>query len=127
MNAEDDDADWQNVSILECQAPHRFAADIGPAGNSWRMYCHLTEASGHTTVTFAQRLRSLKDDASIGVGWDYYLDRLIAARSGKPMPDWNDYYPAMLEHYEHICREVAATLRAEQAAAHATRTGTNDN
>ena len=119
MNAEGDDADWENVSILECEAPHKFAADVGPAGDSWRVYWHLTESSGHTTVTFAQRLRSLTEEADVGVGWDYYLDRLIAARVGKPMPTWDDYYPAMLEHYENICREVNMDVRAEHAAAHA--------
>lgn len=126
MNAEDG-ADWSNVSILECVAPHRFSADVGPAGDSWRVYWHLTEASGHTTLTFGQRLRSLTEEAEVGVGWDYYLDRLIATRSGKPMPEWNDYHPAMIEHYQSLCRELDHDLRAEHAALHAVearRTGT---
>jgi uncharacterized protein YndB with AHSA1/START domain len=120
MNAEGDNAEWGNVSILECDAPHRFAADVGPAGSSFRVFWHLKEASSHTTLTFGQRLRTpLKDDASMGVGWDYYLDRLLAVRAGKPMPDWNDYYPAMLDHYEILCRELDQDLHAEQAALHA--------
>lgn len=123
MNAEGDAAEWEDVTILECVAPHRLAADIGPAGNSWRMYVHLTEASGHTTVTFAQRLRSISEEASIGVGWDYYLDRLVAARSGKPMPDWADYHPAMLEHYQKLCREIDQDLRREHAAVHLAELG----
>ncbi len=118
MNAEDG-ADWTNVSILECEAPHRFAADVGPAGDSWRLFWHLKEASSHTTLTFGQRLRSLKDEASIGVGWDYYLDRLLAVRAGKPMPNWDDYYPDMLDHYQMLCREVEHDLRTEQVALHA--------
>lgn len=117
MNAEGDDADWENVSILECAAPHRLHADIGPAADSWRMYVHLTEASGHTTVTFGQRLRSLSEEARAGVGWDYYLDRLVAAHDGKPMPDWNDYDPAMRDHYETLCRELDHDLRLEHQAA----------
>ncbi len=118
MNAEGDDAPWQNVSILECDAPHRLAADVGPAGDSWQIYVHLTEASGHTTVTLGQRLRTLSEEASVGVGWDYYLDRLTAARAGKRMPDWSDYHPAMLEHYENLCRELDRDLRREHAALH---------
>lgn len=119
MNAAGDDADWENVTILECDAPHRFAADIGPSNTSRRVYVHLTEASGHTTVTLGQRLRSLREEADIGVSWDYYLDRLLAARTGKPMPDWNDYQPAMLEHYENLCRELDHDIKAEHATLHA--------
>ena len=118
MNAEGDSAEWQNVSILECESPHRFAADIGPAGDSWRMYVHLREASGHTTVTFARRLRSLSEEASVGVDWDYYLDRLVAVRSGKPMPDRAAYDPGMLGHYQMLCRELDQDLRREHAAVH---------
>ncbi|MFF1573485.1 SRPBCC domain-containing protein [Leifsonia sp. NPDC058292] len=119
MKVEGDDAEWQNVSILECQAPHRLAADIGPSDSAWRMYLHLTEASGRTTVTFGRRLHDLSEEADTGVAWDYYLDRLIAARAHRPMPDWNDYHPAMLEHYENLCRELGDDLRREHAAAHA--------
>ena len=119
MNAEGNEAEWENVTILECDSPHRFAADIGPSGTSRRVYVHLTEASGHTTVTLGQRLRSLTDEAAIGVGWDYYFDRLIAARSGKPMPAWSDYYPLFLEHYENLCRELNQDIKAEHATLHA--------
>lgn len=123
MNAEGDAAEWENVSILECSPPHRVSVDVGEGDKAWRMFAHLTEASGRTTVTFGQRLPVVTEGADYGVGWDYYLDRLIAARSGKPMPDWNDYYPAMLEHYENLCRELGHDLRREQAAAHLDASG----
>jgi hypothetical protein len=82
------------------------------------MYVHLTEASGHTTVTFGQRMRTLTDEADYGVGWDYYLDRMLAAHDGRPLPRWDDYYPSMLDHYETLCRELSADLKTEHAAAH---------
>jgi uncharacterized protein YndB with AHSA1/START domain len=109
MTAEEN-ADWENVAILECEAPHRFAADVGPADHSWRVYWHLHEASSHTTLTFGQRLHSPKDEASVGVGWDYYLDRLLATRSGKPLPRWEDYSPDFLEHYQNLAREFEHEL-----------------
>jgi hypothetical protein len=59
------------------------------------------------------------DEAEVGVGWDYYLDRLIAARAGRPMPDWNDYHPAMIEHYQNLCRELDKDIRVEHATLHA--------
>jgi hypothetical protein len=35
------------------------------------------------------------------------------------MPDWNDYYPDMLDHYESLCREMDQDIHAEQVALHA--------
>lgn len=29
----------------------------------------------------------------------YYLDMLVAARSGQPLPDFGDYYPAQRAYY----------------------------
>lgn len=118
MNAERDGGDWEDVTILECDAPHRFTADVGSGENARRVYVHLKEASGHTTVTFARRLRTLNAEAPVGVRWDYYLDRLVAVRSGKSMPEWSDYHPAMLEHYQNLCRELDHDLRREHAAVH---------
>jgi uncharacterized protein YndB with AHSA1/START domain len=123
MNVEGDDAKWENVSILECSAPHKVSVDIGEGDKAWRMFAHLTEASGRTTVTFGQRLPVVTEGADYGVGWDYYLDRLLAARARKPMPDWNDYYPSMLEHYQILCRELDQDLKREHAAAHLEATG----
>lgn len=100
-----EDAEWTNVAILECEAPRRFAADVGPSDDSWRIYWHLTEASSHTTLTFGQRLHSPREEALAGVTWDYYLNRLVAARTGAPMPVWEDYFPSFLPHYERLARE----------------------
>ena len=38
----------------------------------------------------------------MGPGWDYYLDRLMAAHAGRPMPEWEHYYPALAEHYQEL-------------------------
>jgi uncharacterized protein YndB with AHSA1/START domain len=117
MTVEGDDADWQDVSVLECSAPHRLHADVGPAGASHRMFAHLVEASGHTAITVGIRLRSLIDEADFGPRWDYYLDRLVAAHDHKPLPEWSSYGPVMKEHYRTLCRELDRDLRSEHAAA----------
>ena len=38
---------------------------------------------------------------SVGPGWEYYLDRLVAAESGGDPAslDFDDYYPSQSEHY----------------------------
>ena len=101
-------ADWQNVSILECQAPHRFLADSGPGPEGVRVFCHLVEGGGMTTLTLGQRLQSPTDAATIGPGWDYYLDRLAAARAGRELPAWEQYYPAFAPHYRELSVPDAA-------------------
>ncbi|AAT88294.1 hypothetical protein Lxx02520 [Leifsonia xyli subsp. xyli str. CTCB07] len=53
----------------------------------------------------------------MGVGRDFRLDRLVAAHDGKTPPDWDDYYPSMLEHYETLCRELDHDLRTERLSA----------
>jgi uncharacterized protein YndB with AHSA1/START domain len=104
MNAEES-TDWEDVTILECDAPHRFEGDIGQGSESRRVFFHLTEATSHTTLTFGQRLHSPKNQADIGVGWDYYLDRLIASRAHKPLPVWGDYYPTLVKFYQNLATE----------------------
>ncbi|WP_127792017.1 SRPBCC family protein [Agromyces sp. LHK192] len=91
MTAEGEDAPWENVSVLQCEPPHRFHLDVGMEPETWRLHAHLAEGSSLTTLTFAHRLASPADAAEYGPGWDYYLDRLAAARAGAPLPGWDDY------------------------------------
>ncbi len=102
MTFEGEGSEWENVSILECAPPHRFLADSGPGPTGMRVYCHLLEAGGMTTLTFAQRLHDAADAKTMGPGWDYYLDRLVAARAGRELPVWEHYYPAFSEHYAEL-------------------------
>ena len=95
-------AEWQDVSILECAPPHRFLADSGPGPKGMRVYCHLVEGGGMTTLTLGHRLQNPADAATMGPGWDFYLDRLSAARAGRPLPQWEQYYPAFAPHYREL-------------------------
>lgn len=95
-------SDWQNVSILEWQPPHRFIADSREGSAPMRVYCHLVEGGGMTTLTFGSRLQSAADAATMGPGWDYYLDRLVAAHSGHTMPEWEQYSPAFSDYYRRL-------------------------
>jgi len=38
-------------------------------------------------------------DKSLRPGWEYYPDMLVAARAGKALPSFEDYYPALKPHY----------------------------
>jgi hypothetical protein len=41
---------------------------------------------------------------NVGPGWEYYLDRLVAAETGGDPAaiEFGDYYPAMSEHYRTL-------------------------
>ncbi|MBO0594836.1 SRPBCC family protein [Nesterenkonia sp. E16_7] len=103
MTAEGRDAPPEDCEILQCSPPHRLTVQtsVGPA--LWHLRCELGHEAGTTTLLFAQRV---DDDplGSIGPGWEYYLDRLSAVLAGEDPAhvDWDDYYPALSEHYEQL-------------------------
>lgn len=90
----------EELTVLICDRPNHFLGDLGSAG--WRVGFTLAEAGGTTIIFFTQRLTRGADAGSIGPGWEYYLDRMIAARSGLPLPIWDDYYPAFSSYYTRV-------------------------
>ena len=101
MSAEPD-AKWEYVTILECAEPHRFTGDFGVGDDAWRATFHLVEGDGLTTLTFGQRLRNRAEASTVGPGWDYYLDRLLAVHTGGVLPKWEQYYPAHAQFYKDL-------------------------
>ncbi|SED95839.1 SRPBCC domain-containing protein [Ruania alba] len=98
MNAEES-AEPEQVTIIDCQPPHRLQAAFASEAGTWHLRVDLHEVDGTTQLVFAHLLRQGDEIRSIGPGWDYYLDRLVAAHTGAPMPDWSDYWPDLTEHY----------------------------
>lgn len=104
MNAEGDDVPEETFTITTCTPPRRLVLDThSPADNiAWHMELDLAEADGVTTLTFSQSVPEPAMAGGVGPGWDYYLDRLVAAESGADVGaiDFDsDYYPAMEQHY----------------------------
>lgn len=98
--------DWEDVAILECDPPHYFRGEIGAeGGESRRVYWQLTHRDSYTTLTVGQRQEGRILDPITGVRTEYLLNRLVAARAKRPMPNWEDYHPALLSHYERIITE----------------------
>lgn len=100
MTAEAEDAPPEEYFIRECDKPRRFAGET--SGMGWHLWFELDEESdGGTTLTFGQRLRPDDDVSSIGPGWEYYLDRLVAAQAGLDAGSvkWDDYYPELSGPY----------------------------
>lgn len=93
MTAEGEDVPAEVWDIEHCEPPHRlrvrsrdsqpFSEDTTAETVSWRVELELSETDGVTTLRFRQWLPAgdLAADvaASVGPGWEYYLDRLVAA------------------------------------------------
>jgi uncharacterized protein YndB with AHSA1/START domain len=97
MTAEEN-AEPEDVRIVECEPPRLLRTVFNPGTQSWHVDVTLSEANGITTLTFTQGVAGI-DVSDVGPGWEYYLDRLVAARADAPLPSWDDYYPGQSEHY----------------------------
>jgi uncharacterized protein YndB with AHSA1/START domain len=89
-----------DVRIEACEPPRRLMVSTDDQAGSWLLEAELSEAEGTTTLVFTHHLDDEADPSSVGPGWEYYLDRLVAARNGQPEPEWDDYYPAQMGYYE---------------------------
>ncbi|MFB7894384.1 SRPBCC domain-containing protein [Microbacterium sp. NPDC056044] len=105
MTAEDPDAAAEEYTILECDRPRRFAGDTSAGAGAWHLWFELAaDEHGDTVLTFGQRLNPEDEVGSIGPGWEYYLDRLVAAHAGVDVATvkWDDYFPALQPGYERL-------------------------
>ena len=70
----------------------------------WHFLVELTEDAGTTTLSFSQSVPDAEMAAGVGPGWEYYLDRLVAAETGADVAavDFDAYYPAQSDHYRAL-------------------------
>ena len=104
MTAEAEDAPEETIWIDECTAPtHLVMRSVRPDDKAevWSWQLDLDESDGVTTLTFAQEAVDVSLAEGVGPGWDYYLDRLVAAETGADLAaiEFDHYYPAFAAHY----------------------------
>ncbi|GAA3526624.1 ATPase [Aeromicrobium flavum] len=106
MNAEGEDVQAEPFTIHRCEPPHVLAVSSRAADGepAFELLLELTEADGTTTLTFSQPMSDPELAADVGPGWEYYLDRLMAAEAGDDVAaiDFNDYHPAQSDHYRQL-------------------------
>lgn len=105
MIAEGDDIPEQTYRIRACLPPHQLTVRIEDVGGSWDLGLNLTEHDGITTLEFTQVISDPTIFESVGPGWEYYLDRLVAAETGgdPTVIDFDrDYYPALSNYYANL-------------------------
>jgi uncharacterized protein YndB with AHSA1/START domain len=94
---------WMDMTIEACEPPRRLAVS---AHGGWRLELALAERDGVTELTFTQHLDGSEGVGEVGPGWEFYLDALVASREGRPVPSFDDYYPALKEHFEAQLRPL---------------------
>lgn len=101
----EDGAPACDLRIDACEPPRRLDVSMVDEFGHWRMSLELDEREGVTELRLTHHLDDGANPADVGPGWEYYLDNLVAARAGDPLPSFADYDPALRAHYE---REAAA-------------------
>ena len=106
MNAEGDDTKPEAFTIHECEPPRRVSLTSQVVGEqtAWHFVLELTEVDGTTTLTFSQSVPDADMATGVGPGWEYYLDRLVAAETGADVAalDFDEYYPAQSGYYREL-------------------------
>jgi uncharacterized protein YndB with AHSA1/START domain len=104
MTAEGEDVPASDYVITACRPPEHLGLEADAAGMRWELRLDLAEADGVTTLLFAQRMTDPEMASSVGPGWEYYLDRLVAAETGGDVTGiaWDDYYPALADDYRAL-------------------------
>ncbi|WP_077960851.1 SRPBCC family protein [Ensifer adhaerens] len=90
---------WTDVLIEDCEAPRRLVVVMKDDYGEWRIALTFTETGDTTELRLVQHLSDPKLAGDVGPGWEYYLDMLVAARAGKALPSFADYYPSQKAHY----------------------------
>jgi len=90
--------------VRECRPPHVLAVTSRVGDDRWDLELRLAEEGGVTTLTFTQPDVDPAQVGDVGPGWEYYLDRLVAAETGGDVAgiDFGDYHPAMALHYRTL-------------------------
>jgi uncharacterized protein YndB with AHSA1/START domain len=98
----EDEAPWVEARIEACEPPTRLALSTINEHGSWHLELLLSEEDDQTRVRLVHHLESAEGVGEVGAGWEYYLDLLVAARTGTPKPDFGDYYPSMKPYFEGL-------------------------
>lgn len=102
MTAEGEDAPAEPQLVEACEPPTHFRvrSDAPDPAQAWTLDVALAEDDGVTTLRFAQVVTPELPLDMIGPGWEYYLDRFVAAQTGHDIGeiDWADYEPLMTDY-----------------------------
>jgi uncharacterized protein YndB with AHSA1/START domain len=94
------DGPASEAHIDACEPPRRLALTTkGEYGV--KVEITLAQMGSVTELRFVHHLTDRELARDFGPGWEYYLDNLVAARSGQKLPTFDEYHPSMQAHYTH--------------------------
>lgn len=90
MNAEAEPVPPTRYAIEACDPPRRLAVSATDDHGTWRLSVELDDSDG-TTLTLRQHDLGPGMIQHTGPGWQWYLDRLVAAATGQSPPTLADF------------------------------------
>ncbi|MFV0254038.1 MAG: SRPBCC domain-containing protein [Beutenbergiaceae bacterium] len=98
----EDSAEPEQVTIIECDPPQRLQVEFTSEAGTWHLQADVNPRGAQTVLEFNQLLDQGDDITTVGPGWEYYLDRLVAVHAGREPAPFADYYPALLDYYRDL-------------------------
>ncbi|OLF05709.1 ATPase [Actinophytocola xinjiangensis] len=98
----EDQTPWCDLRVDACEPPHRLALSMSDAAGDWHIELLLAHDAGQTELRLVFHLDDTAGLGETGPGWEYYLDMLTASRSGRPLPDFAEYYPSLKPYYDGL-------------------------
>ena len=95
-------AEPERVTIIDCDPPKRYQVELVSEAGTWQLQIDVRPRGGQTRLELNQLIEQGDDIRTVGAGWEYYLDRLIAIRAGIAPPPFDDYYPALVDYYDEL-------------------------
>ena len=86
MNAEPESGPAERFDIQACEPPRLLSVSAINAYGNWQLTVELSTVGGATTLLLRQEELDPGTLAETGPGWEWYLDRLVAAIAGQPPP-----------------------------------------
>lgn len=92
----------ERVTIIDCDPPKRYQVELVSEAGTWQLQIDVRPRGEGTRLELNQLIEQGDDIRTVGAGWEYYLDRLIAIRSGLAPAPFDDYYPALVDYYDDL-------------------------
>ncbi|HAY43183.1 MAG TPA: hypothetical protein DCY59_06345 [Micrococcaceae bacterium] len=103
---DEEGAPREKVEILSCdRAAYRLSVRTGQGADIWQLELSIEEVGDVSRLVFKMPELDPNMAGSVGPGWEYYLDRLVASVSGLKADDVRfepDYYPALSDYYQSL-------------------------
>lgn len=105
MNAEAEPMPAVPYEIRRCEPPRVLSVSVTDEYGRWSLTAELTAVGGTTTLVLTQEDVDAKTLEETGPGWEWYLDRLVAAVQNERMPTLDDFetdYAPMSREYAEL-------------------------